>query len=89
MDIYRREDQCLRRDLPVTACWSEGGFNYRVRGIIHALSSTTVTVKLLERTGIQGKYARGALLILPRFADQTAWSSSLCVRLNPEKRRRR
>lgn len=89
MDIYREEDLRLRRQLPVTACWSEGGFSYRVQGIIHALDSRTVTVKLLEGIGSHGKYARGTLLVLPRFADQTAWSSSLCVRLSLERPRRR
>jgi hypothetical protein len=89
MDIYREEDLRLRRHRLVTACWSEGGFSHQARGIIHALDSRTVTVKLLEGPGNRGKYARGALLVLPRFADQTAWSSTLCVRLPPERARRR
>lgn len=89
MDIYREEDLHLQRQLLVTACWSEGGFNHRAQGIIHALDSRTVTVKLLKGIGDHGKYARGALLVLPRFADQTAWSSSYCVRLSPKKTRRR
>lgn len=88
MDIYRDEDLRLRRGLLVIACWSEGGFSYQARGIIHALDSRTVTVKLQEGPGNRGKYARGALLVLPRFADQTTWSSSLCVRLCPERQHR-
>jgi hypothetical protein len=92
MDIYREEDLRLCRHLPVIACWSEGGFSHQARGIIHTLDSRTVAVKLLEdlgNRGNRGKYARGALLVLPRFADQTAWSSTLGVRLCPEKSRRR
>jgi hypothetical protein len=88
MDIYRQEDLRLRRHLPVIACWSAGGFSHQARGIIHALDSRTVTVKLLEGPGNRGQYARGSLLLLPRFADQTAWSSTLCVRLCPERSRR-
>lgn len=89
MDIYREEDLRLRRQLLVIACWSEGGFNHRARGIVHALDRRTVTVKLLDGPGNRGRYARGALLVLPRFADQTAWSSSFCVRVCAERRRPR
>ena len=88
MDIFRQEDLRLRRHLPVIACWSAGGFSHQARGIIHALDSRTVTVKLLEGPGNRGQYARGALLILPRFADQTTWSSTFCVRLSPVRPRR-
>ena len=88
MDIYRDEDLRLRRHLTVLACWSEGGFSHKAQGIIHALDQRSVTVKLLEGPGQQGKYGRGALLVLPRFADQTNWSSTLSVRLCPERPRR-
>ena len=86
MDIYREEDLRLCRHLLVIACWSEGGFSHQAKGVIHTLDSRTVTVKLLEGPGNRGKYA---LLVLPRFADQTTWSSTLCVRLAPARSRRR
>jgi hypothetical protein len=87
MELYRQEDLRLCRHLLVTACWSEGGFSHQAKGVIHALDSHMVMVKLLEGPGNRGKYARGALLVLPRFADQTTWSSTLCVRLCPERPR--
>lgn len=88
MDIYRDEDLRLRRHLLVLACWSDGGFSHQANGIIHALDSRSVTIKLLEGPGNRGKDGRGALVVLPRFADQSAWSSTLCVRLCPERQRR-
>jgi len=84
LHLYTEEDRRLRLQAPVVACWSREGFAYRAKGVISKMDGRSVTVRLLENADGDGRYQRGALVRLPRFCDNTAWSTTNCVRPRKE-----
>lgn len=81
------EDKRLRTGKLVNVYWSKAGFNYRARGRIVKLQSSTVTVILAEKVGRGEGYAAGSKVTVSRVVDAANWSSRNCVRLLPETRR--
>jgi len=73
------EDKKLKVNNKVAARWTTSGNSYSGLGEIVALTRKTVTVKLLENCGRENEYKKGRQIQLPRFADQTRWSSRNCV----------
>ena len=72
--LHTEEDRRLRLHAPVHARWSREGFAYRAPGVVCKIDGRSVTVRLLEAAGDDGRYVRGSLIRLPRFCDNTAWS---------------
>lgn len=81
------EDRRLRAGRLVSIHWSKAGFNYRGRGRVVKLRSSSVTVALSEKIGHGEGYAAGSLVTVPRIIDAANWSSRNCVRLLPERKR--
>ncbi|NOY14131.1 MAG: hypothetical protein GXP51_10815 [Deltaproteobacteria bacterium] len=75
-----RSDQQLTLHKEVIAYWTAAGFAYSGEGEVTALDRDSVTIKLLEPADSNGEYPRGKRIKIPRFADQTRWSSHNRVR---------
>ena len=72
-------DQKLATGMAVQAKWSENGFRYCGKATVVKLRRASVLVKLLSVGGVDGRRLIGRMLELPRFCDQTRWSSRNCV----------
>ena len=68
-------DRTLATGKPVQANWSQEGFCYCGKATIVKLCRESVIVKLLSVVGANGARFVGKTLELPRFRDQTRWSS--------------
>lgn len=78
--VYRDEDSRLSIGTRVTAFWSRQGFHFRARARVVKLQQRSVTVALLEPVG-QGGDDLGRHIQLPRFFDNSEWTTDRCVRL--------
>jgi hypothetical protein len=72
-------DRSLTAGMPVLANWSQGGFSYTGKARIVKLQRQSVEVKLVSVGGENGARLVGKIIELPRFSDQTRWSSRNCV----------
>ena len=72
-------DQTLTTGKPVLANWNQEGFSYCGKATIVKLRRESVIVKLLSVVGYNGAHLVGKTLEVPRFSDQTRWSSRNCV----------
>lgn len=79
--VYRDEDRRLSIGTKVTAFWSRQGFHFRARAKVVKLERSCVTVALLEPVGQGGEYDLGRRIQLPRFLDNSEWTTERCVRL--------
>lgn len=80
LHVYRDEDSRLSIGTKVTAFWSRQGFHFRARAKVVKLERRCVTVALLEPVG-QGGDDLGRHIQLPRFFDNSEWTTDRCVRL--------
>ena len=74
-----RFDRSLTTGMSVNARWSQDGFCYSGQARIVKLRRESVEVKLASVAGVNGAHLVGKTLELPRFCDQTRWSSRNCV----------
>jgi len=72
-------DRALVTGMPVQANWNREGFAYSGKATILKLRRKSVVVELLSVVGVGGDQMVGKTLELPRFIDQTRWSSRNCV----------
>lgn len=76
---YKAADRKLALGMDVYACWTNDGFHHRERAIVVKLNKNNVTVRL-PHTGLDAKaFSVAKQVELPRFSDQTRWSSRNCV----------
>lgn len=73
-----RENQHLEPGMAVTVHWSEGGYDYRGRGRIVALTAGRARVALVEAVG---RHPAGKVVEVARITDPGGWSPQGCVRL--------
>ena len=72
-------DQKLTAGMSVLASWSQGGFSFSGKATITKLHRESVVVKLQSVVGVNEAHFIGKTLELPRFKDQTRWSSRNCI----------
>ena len=72
-------DRSLATGMAVMANWSRNGFCYSGKGKIVGLNRASVQVELIYVEGGDGACLAGKILDLPRFQDQTRWTSRNCV----------
>ena len=75
----RNFDRSLKAGMPVLANWRQNGFCYTGYAKIVKLRREIVEVMLVSVGGVNGAQLVGKTLELPRFSDQTRWSSRNCV----------
>ncbi|SHI99243.1 hypothetical protein SAMN02745165_01353 [Malonomonas rubra DSM 5091] len=78
-------DRSLTPGMAVLANWHQDGFRYTAEAKIIKLRRASVEVKLVSVGGVNGDYLVGKTLELPRFSDQTRWSSRNCIQPADEK----
>ena len=72
-------DRKLSAGMAVEASWCQGGFFYSGKATIVKLHRESVEVKLLSVVGAEETHLIGKTIELPRFKDQTRWSSRNCI----------
>lgn len=80
-NIYRDEDSRLTIGTKVTAYWHSQGYHFRARAKVVKLERRCVTIALLETAGQGGEYSLAKRIQLPRFFDNSEWTTERCVRL--------
>jgi len=72
-------DRSLTTGMPVRANWYQDGYRYSGKAKIVKLHRERVEVELVSVGGVNGDWLVGKRIELPRFCDQTRWSSRCCI----------
>lgn len=78
--VYHNEDSRLAVGAKVTAFWSNWGHSFRARAKVIKLDTRSVTVALQEPVEQFREYPIGRRIRIPRFVDNTEWTTQNCVR---------
>ena len=65
--------------MSVLANWYQNGFCYSGEARIVKLHRDSVEVELASVGGVNGDWLVGKTIEVPRFCDQTRWSSRYCI----------
>jgi hypothetical protein len=76
---FNQFDRKLATDMEVLACWTANGFSFQGRAVITRLKRDRAIVRLRQTVGPTGDFPSGKKIEIPRFTDQTQWSTRNCV----------
>lgn len=76
---FNQFDRHLSTGMEVLAYWTRNGFTHHGHAVITQLKRDRVIVRLRQAVGHMGEYPVGKQLEIPRFTDQTRWSTRNCV----------